>query len=1023
MRAFLWILPVSLAIATAAPAGAAQEADSPVYIVAPEPAAARSANLLPYEAALRTVGVVLASHGATIVYVPRDQLHTPSAEAFPRIAFDFDDGKRAMVLYEGEGPARVLTEGQFETDSWAGLVSGVADAAERAVYGMGKLPRFTAGAPGDEGAGKLAQALQLLVEDGPTGAGDAADLMEEVLADGAGAEALWAASMPASCLASVDLYGHFQYRDRVLAVPVSFAAAAKLAEKDRTPGKLAAQAKLAEAWAALVCGFPAESLALVKDAGELDGAAAKLAAALEVWALRDWRRYEPAESPPPDEDSGGEAGPADESHDGPGHPILKATAVEQLAWLWAIQYCDIFDLYVDEATSILYTRNSCAFAPLFDVHTVGSGRRLTPIMIGVSFRDAVASALMDARVPVRLRAALLSGYTGRRVAAQEDAVMKAARTVCTRLAEGLYGDEPDAAAVELLWNATDLLLSSPSGPVVDGDWRVLEPWFVGQVVRGAALQTLQLRADLLENMWGVPKHTRRYMAAVAAGTDEHRDHGTFLRMLELWLRRDEKPFIAEAKQAFKGEIGVQPCHWWLYSTWKQDNWIENTAKNFECEPHPVGAYQGRMRLSTKLWAERKDPSDDTRALYESTVRHDPRNYVRGYAAAYENLDAAEALRLAAELADNRAILWRMFSISDDDEFRADIGHLTIERHPRQLVGYTSLADVYCDRGDNAKAIEVLEEGVAAAEWSVRYSNVEARLARLLLKEGRIDDALRHAEHASRSYSARALGAYAEALIADGQIEKGMEYRRKNALRYRGCVYEYLGEALDQGYELSQVVPEAEMLYERHDMGRSVLSIVSPFIVRGHFDAARELLNGVCKCAREGEKERFLGITDLVEGDFQSAAENFRRGMEGGFVDVPGTRDAAYSVVQAYIAMTLAGDDASREKAWKLISESKVTTGNEFEAMYKYIAGKVGRDEAIEMNERASQDNLVNLYWIFGAEDEAAGDQAAAIEWYRKAVAREDHRRRYAWLFAKRRLDALGAAAPPETEAAPAAAGQ
>jgi len=199
--------------------------------------------------------------------------------------------------------------------------------------------------------------------------------------------------------------------------------------------------------------------------------------------------------------------------------------------------------------------------------------------------------------------------------------------------------------------------------------------------------------------------------------------------------------------------------------------------------------------------------------------------------------------------------------------------------------------------------------------------------------------------------------------------------------------------------------------------------VSHFIVRGHFDAARQLLNGVCKCAREGEKERFLGITDLVELDFQSAAENFRRGMDGGFVDVPGTRDAAYSVVQAYIAMTLAGDDASREKAWKLISESKVTAGNEFEAMYKYIAGKVGRDEAVEMNERASRNNLVNLYWIFGAEDEAAGDKAAAIEWYRKAVALEKDRRRYASVFARRRLDDLGASASEDTEAASAAAGQ
>lgn len=275
-------LLIFLAITSPALTAAAQGAEATVYFVAPDAAAARKANLLPYEATLRTAAVVLASRGAAVRYVPREQLGSLGPEDYPRIEFDFSAEEWPVVKRERVDRSKVLTVARFKTGSWAELLTSVADEAADILEGLFEEGRIKAVAlkPGD--AEKLDEALALVCERGPDGARAAAAKIEEVLANGPSAAALRAACLPGACLAGIDLYGHFQYRNRVLALPVSFAAAARLVVgADEAEGRPSPE-KLAEAWVALLCGFPAESLEMVKAAGELEGAAASLARALEV---------------------------------------------------------------------------------------------------------------------------------------------------------------------------------------------------------------------------------------------------------------------------------------------------------------------------------------------------------------------------------------------------------------------------------------------------------------------------------------------------------------------------------------------------------------------------------------------------------------------------------------------------------------------------------------------------------------------------------------------------------------------
>lgn len=986
---FCWILSAlilllaagGLSYAAGAPAPSAGVLPSPadarpvdLYVLALNADLGRNTNPLPMEAALRAVAVELASRGVYVVYVPVDQLGALSPTAFPRLVMDIQREStpvqwKAMFLASAK-KSENLCQFALAFDSWRSLLSSTTAATDAMVAAL--APRFKASAKptsqlSDAELESLDRAFKLIYDGGPRQALPAAEMIDKVLTScPSSAEALRAAAWPSAILATQDLYGHLQLRGRLLAVPLGW----WIAAENASPGT-DARAKLTAAWIALLCGFPNETLAMVGKIDK-DGQSEPLAEALVMFATRDYR-------------------PLDDGL------AKNAPAIKQLAWIWAIQECGLFESRDQLALEIMKSRECVAFGPMYGVPGVGTGHMFCAAMAGAATYDPLQAIIgMDA-IPADARKAL------------GDELASFYREADNQ-GECLWEGGRVARCVKVFNKGTALALKSADGPQRSKDgtlaWQCLSPWAYGQVQRGLTYQTLHLYAYFLWGMWGVPDKAEPVADdVVTAFMGDDSEAALFFQIVDNMTNGREAPgFLTQ--NICRSELASAPAQWALMTKWVAAQYIDGLRQYEHVYLHPCGAWEEELSWEggevSKVTGERK-------AAYEAVLVDDRYSRVRAYATKYEPASAAELKAIADLMPYNYHVAATIAWFTQQErrfDLAIDFYNLAIKAEPSVILAYRNLADVYAAKGDRARAIATLKDGCARSEYTVASGNAMSRLATILFEDGQKDESLVWAERGSETGSYIGLTTYGRILIDTGKVSEGLEYYRQNAERYDSGCWNYLNLAFIHKEPADKIIREARKLAKIHAGRNQESCITGALATHGQFDAARDILTSDVGIQDGPTRDRWLAAFALMEGKFQEADKLFRSAIDGGYLPKATNSEDLYTVQEAYIAACFAKDDDLKKRSAEYAARYENADG-QFGVLARYMQGQITRDQAVEQTAQFPY-MRVNLYWTFAAECEASGDTARALEYYKLGGAGTEGDWMFAGWAVRRRAEALEA---------------
>jgi len=976
-----------LAATAAGAAGAGREtsagagtrrAQERLYLVAPAPGCAQSTNLLPAEAALRAAAIEIAAGGRDVVFVPVEQAEGLAEEAYPRIELEWrgeedeeEEEAWRIVRKDSASASRAVGDIEFSWDSWEELISSTRAGSEAIVQAaLGQTPGSPAAQEiSQEQKKQLEEAFDAICTQGPDAVLAAAGKVDKVLtACPASPEARTAACWPGLMLAAEDIFGHFQLRDRVLAVPLAWQAAAQSAG----PAE-GARSKLTTAWTALLCGFPKETLAMLQaaDAEGSDGAPAR---ALRMYATRDWRPL-----------ARGKA--------------AKATAIEQLAWIFAMEDCWIVEQNEQGLARIMQDRKRACFAQVGRIPIIGWGHKYSQWMV-----------LDAARTLITEVGALEALAAERRERIVRDA---GSFTVGALGWNDIWPGMPISEGVRLANSAAQLALEAPDGPVrrtADGTcvWQSVSPWAIAQVERGFFHQMIQLRADYMANIWNVNDHAIAYLDAVAAGFEDEADARYFFEAASKSLS-GEADEDASWEKVFSTEMGSQPVGWGTADLWMSWARLNDARATLGITHFPCGAWETQMCLRSTSMSRYKELSTE---WYEAIVKHDEYNRMRGFARTFEGTDTAKLRKVAAKMPYHYTVL-RTLGLqakrANDYEAAEEFLRGAVAAMPFGATAEEDLGKLYSERGDRAKAIETYRSLLKKAPNGLLEASAKAQMCRLLIEEGKVEEALEYGKDASDAYLVSGMRAYADALIAAGRDQEGLDQYRKLGYRYPDWSLEYLFRLYHSKEPRDKIISEAKALAEAHKGLPVQQYIAGPLIVQGDFEAALELLNGPLACKTAAERSRYLGIIALLDDNADEAARHFNAAIDGKYLWERRYEDAPYVAEQSYLAALLAKDEPLEEKALRYIAGIK-RPGGETAPMVRYLQGEITREAALE-GAKDSKRMQLNLNWIFGVEEEAAGRAAEALDYYRRAADNEMAEEIYGGWFVKQRVKAAAGKTP------------
>lgn len=960
------------------------------FILAPQPDFAKKTNLLPLEATLRAVAIELAARGVRVSYVPARQLPALDKAAYPRLEFSLVSygarDERTPMLHISPKDSRPLANIRFDRNTWQALTAGISaarDSITDAIASNLKIPPpIIASSLTEAQRSSLDSAFETICEGGPLFAINAAAAIDNVLSAQPGSPAaLTAACWPSCILGSQDLRGCLQLRDRWLAVPLSWwvaaqQAAARAPTTHSPPSAQAHRATLTEAWVALLCGFPKETLALLESLPQ-QSSPLPLARALSTFATRDWRPAEKAD-------------------------LQGATAVEQLAWIWAIQECKVFVPRADQVLQIMLSRGSAAFGPLYGIPSVGDGHSFTTPMVALaateSLRDITSLPALEAE----------PGESILRKAAGPDMPDATIEETCRRLFRKLASGEPDARTVALLKEAFDIALASPDGPLAPrtdpAAWQSLSPWAWAQASRGLFYKCLQLRGKFLFRNWGVKDKAAAFLEQVLAGLEENSPEWLLFRSY-LGLTLNEKEALVSAHQNFfRTEMGKHPAQWNIISRVVHDDWLESVRRQWRIYHHPCGSWQSQMCLSTCL---EKAPTDASRRWYNRCVENDFYNTIRIHARSFESPEPNKLLALARAMPHCYDTV-RMMGFTEIQFKRtslaAELCKIAIEVAPDYVPAYRTLANAHVAAGNKREAIKILREGCTRSYYNMTTGHCMRQLARLLTEVGEIKEAAEWSERTGGSYSYADLIGKARFLAGRGKTTEALEEYRKAAFRYGHASFDYLVFAITTGMPQEKVEAEAMLLAEEHPEDTYVESIAAPLMMYGHFEAAQATIERNPGIDDPVLAMRYRGLLHLMKQEFDAAAEQFTQAARERYFRRYGFRDPAQAGLQAYIAMCLAHNEQGKSQILDFFSAHK-NFPQWANPIVEYLRGAVTRDEALEMA-RDNESVLINLYWLFAAEEDGRADTPKALQWYRRAAGHYLAGWQFAGCFARDRLKAL-----------------
>ncbi len=961
------------------PPGSREEASSAnglsLYVIAPANESTRT-NVMPMEAALRAVAIEAAGRGADVRFVPVGQQAKLPAGAWPRLEIgrtgSFGPHSRRFIFRTSSDSSVEVADIDFTPGNWRQLRSRVGAACELIMKNLERELSLqpASGSPLSEAdKAALERSLDTLVRSGPSSLPDSSEAIDRVLSrHPSNPEALIAACWPSCVTASQDLHGYFHSRQKFLAVPLGWYTAAARA------GASGPLADITEAWVALVCGFPNDALAILNRVQPSDSLQ-PLVTALEVFSTRDWRTLSQGW-------------------------ILSATAMEQLAWLWALQESQLLTENIDAVRGILAQRMHPAFAAVYDHGSVGSGHVLTSSNLIWStawiFRLGESLGIIDDENRQSLTASMPAGLRRAEGAAMVTALYAHFET---------GGGELESAGIIRAARAVlAAMADAPDGPLRPGHgdpaWQSLSPWAQSEAAGGLFYRSLEQRAYFLLRSWGVEDRARAFMGEVAdaLGTDDAQGH--FFALTLLLARGRNEAATERFEDLMQFEMGrAEIAMWYVYGRWMEQRWLEEVVRNYwRVYHHPYGAYQSELLVLRAPEGSARQPYTD---WYKACVANDPLNKVRIRAAEYENADSDHILRIARSAPYNlrltRRLAWRA-SRAGHYDLAEELLNMGIAVAPDAILNYRDLADVYISTGNTDAAIEVLQKGIANAPYSLTVSHCQATLSRLLIEAGRIDEALDSGGEAAVSYSSTGLSARARALDAAGRHDEALEVYRLIAERYPTGAFSYLVYAYVLNKPAGEIEQAARELASRSHSHPLAPYIVGPLTMYGSFDVAAELLETALAPEDPSLAEVYWGDYYLMKREFAQAVSHYDQAIEEQYFARYGAYGGEHVAMRMYIALCLEGNREGMRvmKGWFARFDG---TPEESKPLFAYMRGEATRQEALSMTDEEGSMAL-DLYWIFAAECEQAAQRDEAAQWYRRASEHPMAHYRYAGRFAQ-----------------------
>jgi tetratricopeptide (TPR) repeat protein len=307
---------------------------------------------------------------------------------------------------------------------------------------------------------------------------------------------------------------------------------------------------------------------------------------------------------------------------------------------------------------------------------------------------------------------------------------------------------------------------------------------------------------------------------------------------------------------------------------------------------------------------------------------------------------------------------------------ADIYRQLIELEPTKPGHYRNLAAGYLRANQRAKAIEVYEQAAERCPFSVTLSNMMGSLAKLLVKEGRVKEALEWGRRSAQSYSYRGLAGLAVALEADGQTEEAMQVWRAVAHRYDSGADDFVGYLIRHKYSHERIDREVAELLAGHRQTQKVVikGVRDAFVIEpGHYELMEKLHAGSLSDVPADDQCSILLLSALRARDFKRVLAYSQKLAKAG-------RRTTYQLIWTRFAAVLIEDEAARKRA---DAEIAAHTGNKDVGTHiRYLLGMIPAERLKESSRTAIQ--RAYLHWIRGVEAEARNDRAAALKEYRAA---------------------------------------
>jgi len=783
----------------------------------------------------------------------------------------------------------------------------------------------------------------------------ASGMVDEVLnASPTCPEAHYAASLMGALLAAQDLRGTFHQRPRFLARPVAhYLLARQLARPARQADRLT------EVWLMVACGFPAEAADALDAITGGDDLSAEHRA-LRMFATRDYRPYD-AQS------------------------IRRASPFEQLAWLWAAQYCKFNDAVRALGAELAQTRRSFAFMPIYTAPNRAYKQVDDSPIPGIRTafaRDAFDLLMCDrldederdaigADIAAELNARLEPGHTTRDLA----------RAVAWTASNHLQPDalrEPLTCLNELYM----LAMNQPAGPVsrrADGalQWHSLGVHGFADLQRGLLMRALYLRAWHMGKWRRQREQAKNFCEAVADGLADTPGIAAFFLAYGAMVASDASLSGEELKVLQDKDFGAsQMLRCLLVHDWPLNEYWPMIQMIF-----PQGNARGAWDLAEIALAAQKQGRWQLALIAGMRcAANDPWGHESAVAISSATREASAFDRVVAKAPYNAQALgeqgrWAKWF---DDVTRAANAYRGLIAMSGEFAGwYKSLAELYAEHGDLDRAVEIAAEARSKCKPSNDLTDLTAQAACRLAELGRIDEALGYGRAAKAGNRYLGHVGWARALEAAGRSDEALAAYTQFAHRYNSGISYLLEHMLRTGRTADEISRRVESVLDEHTYGRESVAenalrvlITSP----GCHKMLDPVLKGPLAFVDRAEQLPYLMLSGMYSRQFADVLVYSKE--LAGLTDRNGGR-----LIWTWIAAKFAG----REDVATAVQAELARAGDDKQVGHAalYLAGRIDRAEMLSRVQSAA--NLAYASWVLGVEAELAGDLPTALKHYKTAA--------------------------------------